>query len=75
MKLSLEDSPKFGDEKVEMAQVPYSSVVGSLMYAMIATRPDIAFAMGVVSHYMSNPGRICTTQRICAYALEIKMKV
>ena len=31
--------------------------VGSLMYAMIATRPDIAFAVGVVSRYMSNPGK------------------
>ncbi|MCO5582565.1 hypothetical protein L7F22_036462 [Adiantum nelumboides] len=29
--------------------------MGSLMYAMICTRPDIAFAVGVVSHYMSNP--------------------
>ena len=25
------------------------------MYAMIATRPDIAFVVGVVSRYMSNP--------------------
>ena len=40
-----------------MAKVPYSSVVGSLMYAMICTRPDIAFAVGVVSRYMSNPGK------------------
>ncbi|MCO5577787.1 hypothetical protein L7F22_031620 [Adiantum nelumboides] len=27
------------------------------MYAMVATRPDIAFAVGVVSHYMANPGK------------------
>ena len=40
-----------------MAKVPYSSAVGSLMYAMICTRPDIAFAVGVVSRYMSNPGK------------------
>lgn len=40
-----------------MDKIPYSSAVGSLMYAMIATRPDIAFAVGVVSRYMSNPGR------------------
>jgi hypothetical protein len=27
------------------------------MYAMIATRPDIAYAVGIVSRFMHNPGR------------------
>ncbi|KAK9050872.1 hypothetical protein SSX86_030160 [Deinandra increscens subsp. villosa] len=40
-----------------MAKVPYASAVGSLMYAMVCTRPDIAHAVGVVSRFMSNPGR------------------
>ncbi|MCO5573090.1 hypothetical protein L7F22_026855 [Adiantum nelumboides] len=40
-----------------MEKVPYSSVVASLMYAMVSTRPDIAFAVGVVSRYMANSGR------------------
>ena len=40
-----------------MAKIPYASAVGSLMYAMIATRPDIAFAVGVVARYMATPGR------------------
>ena len=40
-----------------MSHVPYSSVVGSLMYAMVCTRPDIAHAMGVFNKYMSKPGR------------------
>ena len=44
-------------EKAEMAKMSYSSVVGSLMYAMICTRPDIAYAVGVVSRYMSNRGK------------------
>jgi hypothetical protein len=38
-----------------MSRVPYSSTVGSLMYAMVCTRPDIAHAVGVVRRYMKNP--------------------
>ncbi|MCO5598123.1 hypothetical protein L7F22_052215 [Adiantum nelumboides] len=48
---------KSDDMRAEMAKIPYASAVGSLMYAMVATRPDIAFAVGVVSRYMSNPGK------------------
>ncbi|MCO5610600.1 hypothetical protein L7F22_064839 [Adiantum nelumboides] len=40
-----------------MAKVPYASACGSLIYAMVATRPDIAFAVGVVSRFMSNLGK------------------
>ena len=39
-----------------MSKVPYSSAVGSLMYAMVCTRPDIAHAVGVVSRYMNDLG-------------------
>ncbi|XP_070021981.1 probable LRR receptor-like serine/threonine-protein kinase At3g47570 [Nicotiana sylvestris] len=40
-----------------MSKVLYASAVGSLMYVMVCTRPDIAHAVGVVSRYMSNPGK------------------
>jgi hypothetical protein len=33
----------------------YQSAVGSLMYAMLGTRPDLAFAVSVVSRFASNP--------------------
>jgi hypothetical protein len=36
------------------SRVPYSSVVGSLMYAMVCRRSNIAHAVGVVSRYMKN---------------------
>ena len=39
-----------------MRQYPYASAVGSLMYAMLCTRPDICYAVGIVSRYQSNPG-------------------
>ena len=38
-----------------MSHVPYASAVGSLMYAMVCTRLDIAHAVGVLSRYMSKP--------------------
>jgi hypothetical protein len=40
-----------------MSKVPYSSVVGSLMYAMVCYRPDLSHAMSVVARYMSNSGK------------------
>ena len=40
-----------------MSRVPYASAVGSLMYAIVCTRPDIAHAVGVLSRFMSNPGK------------------
>ena len=40
-----------------MSRVPYSSAVGSLMYVMICSRPDLAYAMNLVSRYMSNLGK------------------
>ena len=46
------------DEDVEyMSNVTYSSAVGSLMYAMVCSRPDLSYAMSLVSRYMSNPGK------------------
>ena len=57
VKLCLNDFPKTDAKKDEMTKVPYSFVFASLMYAMISTRLDIAFVVGVVSRYMSNLGK------------------
>uniref|UniRef100_A0A2N9EJK6 CCHC-type domain-containing protein n=1 Tax=Fagus sylvatica TaxID=28930 RepID=A0A2N9EJK6_FAGSY len=54
--LSLDQCPKNDEEKNQMSKVPYASAIGSLMYAMLCTRPDICFAVGMVSRYQSNPG-------------------
>ena len=40
-----------------MRKVPYANAVGSLMYAMMCMRPDICYAVGMVSRYQSNPGQ------------------
>ena len=54
-KLCKEMCPKTQEDMDYMSKVPYASAVGSLMYAMVCTMPDIAHAVGVVSRYMKNP--------------------
>ena len=54
--LSKEQCPKTPQEEENMRQYPYASTVGSLMYVMLCTRPDICYAVGIVSRYQSNPG-------------------
>ena len=49
-------SPKTSEKMAEMAKVPYASAIGSLMYAMLCTRPDIAYAISMTSRFQSNPG-------------------
>ena len=39
-----------------MKNIPYALAVENLMYAQVCTRPDIAFAVGVLGRYQSNPG-------------------
>ena len=43
--LSLDMCPKTLEEESEMARVPYSSAIRSLMYAMLCTRLDICYAV------------------------------
>ena len=50
-------APQSEEEKEYMSRVPYASAVGSLMYAMVCTRPDLAHAVSVVSRFMGQPGR------------------
>ena len=49
--LSKKMSPKTSEEIESMRGVPYASVVGTIMYAMLCTRPDIAQAVSVVSRF------------------------
>jgi hypothetical protein len=44
-------------ERNSMEVVPYRQVVGSLMYLMVCTRPDLASAVGILARYMQDPGR------------------
>jgi hypothetical protein len=44
------------DEQERMRVIPYASAIGSTMYAMKCTRPDVSYALSVTSRYQSNYG-------------------
>ena len=51
------------------SKFPYRSAVGALMYLMVGTRPDIAYAVGVASRSLENPTEddIVKVKRIFRY--------
>jgi hypothetical protein len=55
-KLSKSQCPQNDEERAHMQTIPYASLVGSLMYAQVCTRLDIAYAVGVLGRYLSDPG-------------------
>ncbi|KAG8477716.1 hypothetical protein CXB51_027660 [Gossypium anomalum] len=57
-RLSSALSPQSDDEIEYMSHVSYSSIVGSLMYVMVCSRPDLSYAVSAVSRYMANPGYV-----------------
>ncbi|KAK8670849.1 hypothetical protein V6N13_037463 [Hibiscus sabdariffa] len=53
--LSKEMCPSTSQERERMSQIPYASAIGSIMYAMIFTRPDLSYALSMTSRYQANP--------------------
>ena len=47
---------KTHEERIRMNEIPYASAIGSIMYAMLCTRPDVSYALSATSRYQSNPG-------------------
>ena len=56
IKLSKAQGPVTSDQVDKMSRVPYASAIGSIMYAMTCTRPDVSYALSMVSRYQDNPG-------------------
>jgi len=56
-KICMDMCPKIREDMDYMSEVPYVWVVGSLMDAMMCTRPRISHVMGVVRRYMDNLGK------------------
>ncbi|GKF77525.1 hypothetical protein Tco_0229995 [Tanacetum coccineum] len=45
-------------EVKRMQNVSYASAVGSIMYDVRCTRPDVAFAQNITSWFQQNPGEL-----------------
>ena len=56
-RLSLYQYPKSDREIEDMVKVPYTIVVGCMMYAIVCTRPNLAHVVSQVSKFMSKPGK------------------
>ncbi|XP_062172095.1 secreted RxLR effector protein 161-like [Alnus glutinosa] len=48
--------PPQNEEEEQMKNIPYASAIGSLLYAQVCTRLDIAMAVEMLGRYQSNPG-------------------
>ncbi|KAJ9566323.1 hypothetical protein OSB04_002289 [Centaurea solstitialis] len=54
--LSKAQCPESSQDKDRMKSIPYAFAIGSIMYAMLYTRPDVAYSVSVTSRYQQNPG-------------------
>ncbi|GJR77721.1 hypothetical protein Tco_0090086 [Tanacetum coccineum] len=61
-------------ELKRMQNVPYASAVGSIMYVVRCTRPDVAFAQNITSRFQQNPGDLhwTTVKNILKYLRNTK---
>ena len=46
--------PKTPEERKRMNEISYASVVGSIMYVMLCTKPDVAYALGIASRFQAD---------------------
>src|SRR3954469_14203731 len=56
IKLNKSQCPSRTDERDQMSRMPYASAIGSMMYAMTCTRPDVSYALSVTRRYQADPG-------------------
>ena len=56
VKLSQTQYPTTTEDREKMKVIPYASAIGSIMYAMLCTRPVVCLALRLAGRYQTNPG-------------------
>ncbi|KAG8482959.1 hypothetical protein CXB51_022006 [Gossypium anomalum] len=66
--------PSTPQERERMSKIPYASTIGSIMYAMLCTRPDVSYALSMTSKYQVDPvkGHWTTVKNIHKYLRRTK---
>ena len=66
--------PQTQDEKTHMSMIPSASAIGSIMYVMLCTRPDVSYALSITSIYQSvlGMGHWMAVKNILKYLRRIK---
>ena len=56
MQFSIQQCPSTINQLLKMQGIPYSEVLGSVLWPTVVLRPDTAYVVGILSQFMQNPG-------------------
>lgn len=57
-KLSRDQCHKTNQDKPQMVRMPYVNAIGRIIYVMVCTIPNLAYAINVISTFMANPEKL-----------------
>ena len=53
-----DQGPSSPTQAMRMRSVPYAEAIGCVLWPVMITRPDCAFAVGILSQFIQNPGNV-----------------
>ena len=54
--LSTSDLPSTPMQVTHMCRIPYTEVISSVLWPVVVSRPDAAFAVSILLQFIQNPG-------------------
>ena len=56
VQFSTDQCPSLTTQLAHMKGIPYSEAIGSVLWLVVVSRPDAAYAIGILSQFIQNPG-------------------